>query len=121
MRVALFPQEIEVWYVLPAIRRELSIELVKQGLNQKKIAKLLNITEPTVSNYIRSKRGGLIEFDEKVNEMIKQAAVKLLKNGSKEKVISEVNKISKYIRTSKLLCQIHKKYAGIDDSCNTCY
>ena len=29
------PQEIEVWYVLPALRREIAIALKKQGLKQK--------------------------------------------------------------------------------------
>ena len=50
------PQEIEVWYVLPAIRKELVVTLKEKNLTQKKIAEFLNITEAAVSQYIKQKR-----------------------------------------------------------------
>lgn len=121
MKAALFPQEIETWYVIPTIRKELSIAMVKLGKTQKEVAKILNITEPTVSNYINSKRGQFIEFDERAESIIKKAAENLNKNSSKEEMIAEIMKISEYIKESKLLCQIHKKYANISDTCNACY
>ena len=43
------PQEIEVWYLIPAIRAELAKELLKEGINQTKIASILNITNAAVS------------------------------------------------------------------------
>ena len=52
----LHPQEIEVLYILPAIRRELTIEMKKIGLEQKKIAEYLCVTEAAVSQYLNSKR-----------------------------------------------------------------
>ena len=38
------PQEIEVWYIIPALRRELAKQMVEAGLTQKKIADLMGIS-----------------------------------------------------------------------------
>ena len=52
------PQEIEVWYIMPAIRKEFcNILLNNPNFNQKDIAKLLNITDAAVSQYKKEKRG----------------------------------------------------------------
>ena len=50
------PQEIELWYVIPAIRKQLVIELKRKGLKQKAIAPILGITEAAISQYNRDKR-----------------------------------------------------------------
>ncbi|MBI2110228.1 hypothetical protein HYT51_00405, partial [Candidatus Woesearchaeota archaeon] len=44
----LHPQEIEVFYIIPALRRQLAIEMKKNGLKQKRIAELLLIEDATV-------------------------------------------------------------------------
>ncbi|MCK4884136.1 MAG: helix-turn-helix domain-containing protein, partial [Candidatus Diapherotrites archaeon] len=72
------PQEIEVWYILPAIKRGIAIELVSKGLKQKDIAKLLKVTEASISNYIKSKRAATIELNKIVDSEIKKSAEKLL-------------------------------------------
>ena len=36
------PQEIDVWYIIPAIRREFAKGLLKKGLKQREIAKKLS-------------------------------------------------------------------------------
>ena len=45
------PQEIEVWYILPAIRKELVVVLKESGLTQRKIAGMLKVTEAAISQY----------------------------------------------------------------------
>jgi len=56
------PQEVEVWYVIPAIKRELSKSMMKDnGLSQKNVATLLGVTEAAVSQYINSKRANEVE------------------------------------------------------------
>ncbi|HIH66091.1 MAG TPA: transcriptional regulator, partial [Nanoarchaeota archaeon] len=52
----LHPQELEVFYFIPAIRKELSVQMKKKGKGQREIANLLGITEAAVSQYISSKR-----------------------------------------------------------------
>ncbi len=118
MKLATFPQEIEVWYILPAIRRELAIELAK-GLNQKKIADILHITEPTVSHYIHSKRGQEIQFNEEIKNLIKEAAQTLTKD--ENMLMREVMKISEYIKDSRFICQIHKNYSALPEQCGACF
>ena len=57
------PQELEVWYILPAIRRELTISLKEEGLKQRQVAEILGVTEAAVSQYIKSKRAKAIKFN----------------------------------------------------------
>ena len=52
------PQEIEVWYILPAIRKELVRVFKEKGKSGKEIAFLLGITPASVSQYGKDKRGG---------------------------------------------------------------
>jgi predicted transcriptional regulator len=58
----LLPQEIEVWYVLPAIRKEMCKELVGKGMTQRQTAAMFGITEAAVSQYLNSKRAGTVKF-----------------------------------------------------------
>ncbi|HUK39137.1 MAG TPA: helix-turn-helix domain-containing protein, partial [Methanomicrobiales archaeon] len=46
-----------VWDVLPAIRAALAAELVKNGVSQQEVAKLLEIAPSAVSQYLSGKRG----------------------------------------------------------------
>ena len=67
------PQEIEVWYIMPAIRKELCrVLLTKHKLTQKEIAKRLNITGAAVSQYKKDKRGQHVNLPEGVLSEINQ-------------------------------------------------
>ena len=68
------PQEITVWYILPAIRRELAKAMLTKNLKQKQVAKLLGITEAAVSQYLRSKRAKQVEFNKDIKLKIQEAA-----------------------------------------------
>ena len=112
------PQEIEVWYVLPALRRELSIELSEKGLTQAHIAELLHITKPAVSQYLSKKRATEVVFDAKVKDIIKQAANSIVKN---KNFMSELQKILRYIEKEKIICDIHQRYCKDLNACNVCF
>ena len=71
------PQEVEVLYLLPAIRRELAIAMKKTGMEQKKIAELLCVTEPAVSQYFSSKRAQKIKFTKEILGKIQVSAEKI--------------------------------------------
>ena len=65
------PQELEVWIVLPAIRKELAKVLVSEyHLSQRNAASAIGVTESAVSQYFKEKRGNDIVFDEDVLERI---------------------------------------------------
>ena len=60
------PQEIEVWYVIPAIRREFAKGLIKKGLKQREVARMLGVTDAAVSQYFSSKRGSEVRFNQRI-------------------------------------------------------
>lgn len=112
------PQEIEVWYILPAIRKELVAALKGTGKTQKEIAKLLNITEAAVSQYIKEKRATEITFPQELKEFIRKAAQEIKDPSS---AFHQIQKISEHIKHSKVLCQLHAQIEGDLKGCDVCY
>ncbi|MEK6922554.1 MAG: helix-turn-helix domain-containing protein [Nanoarchaeota archaeon] len=111
---AVMPQEIEVWYILPALRREFSKILVEKGLSQREIAKKLYLTEAAVSQYLHGKRGNDLEFDEITANDIRGSVEIFLKTGN---LVGEFQQLCTKIRKSKLLCKIHEKYGTLPEEC----
>jgi hypothetical protein len=64
------PCEQIVWDILPSIRAAIAEELVKRGISQKEVSKMLGITPPAVSQYVSKKRGYNIEFREDIRQSI---------------------------------------------------
>ncbi len=112
------PQEIEVWYILPVIRKELVIALKEKGISQKEIALLLNITEPAVSQYAKEKRAQRIVFNKEVKLFIKKAAEKIIDGKT---AYQQIQKISDYIRRTKARCEIHMQLDKSLCKCDICY
>jgi len=110
----IMPQEIEVWYILPALRKEFSKIMLKKGLSQREIAKRLYITEAAISQYLKGKRGGNLEFTEELQEDIKNGVDNLLKTGN---IVQEFQYLCRRVRESKMLCEIHKKYGITPPEC----
>ena len=74
------PQEIEVWYIMPALRREIAKSLIKDfNFTQKQVAEYMGLTEAAVSQYLSSKRGKDVVFSDAVSSEIKKSA-KRIKN-----------------------------------------
>jgi len=113
----MFPEEIEVWYVLPALRREMSKELKKLGFSSTAIAKKLAITKGAVSQYLSKKRGCEVVFDEKIKSMIKKSARNITNGGD---AVPELRKILLKISKTDVICKIHKKYASLPVNCRWC-
>lgn len=72
------PCEQIVWDVLPSIRAALAEELIKRGISQKEVSKMLGITPPAVSQYVSKKRGYNIVFREDIREAIVRLAEDLI-------------------------------------------
>lgn len=115
----LTPQEIEVWYVLPAIRRELCRALIiKYKKSQKECAGLLGLTEAAVSQYKKEKRAKGVVFDSKIIGEIGKSAEKLSKN--KKSLLSELHRLSSLINIKKVVCGIHKEQCEVPQKCKIC-
>ena len=108
------PQEIEVFYIIPAIRKHLAMQMKSSGLKQKRIAELLQIEEGTVSQYLSNKRGNQVSFNEKVIKEVENSA-KLIKDQTT--LLGETQRLLSLIRQSGDLCKFHKKFSNIPKTC----
>jgi hypothetical protein len=115
MEKLVFPQEIEVWYVLPAIRSEFAKALVEQGLAQKDIASILGVTEAAISQYKKDKRAKDVEFNLFVKRMVKDAAKRV--SAQPQRIFGEIMAINDYLKKSGVFCQIHRQKSATPDGC----
>jgi len=117
------PQEIEVRYILPAIRRELArIFIEDHKLSQKEAANLLGLTDAAVSQYRHSKRAKEVVFSDNVINEIKLSTNNILaKKNSKQRLIAEIYRISNLTKVKQILCDIHRAQSKDLESCNVCF
>lgn len=114
------PQEIEVWYIIPALRRELAKSMVELGLTQKQIADKMALTEAAVSQYLSSKRAKEVSFSNAVSEEIKKSAKRIVEN--KENPVSEMVRLTALTSVKHVMCDLHKKQdASLPNGCNICF
>ena len=113
----MFPEEVEVWYIFPALRREISIELRALGLKNTEIAERLSLTKAAVSQYISGKRAAGFEFDDKFKVKIKKGA-KEIKDGGH--VVAVIKKLTKELWKTDFVCELHKKFADLPKECDWC-
>lgn len=111
------PQELEVWYLLPALRRELAKQLKLMKIPQKGIAMLLGVSEAAVSQYFKEKRAKKIVFNNEILNKIKLSAMRIAK---KSNIIKEMQFLCKEFKKNKLLCKIHKEYSKTCN-CGVCW
>ncbi len=113
------PQEIEVLYILPAIRSKFASELKELGLAQKEIAKLLHVTEAAVSQYLSSKRANRVAFDSKILAEIRRAAKKVAKGDLP--FLQESQGITQLALSRGITCTAHIKYGCAPEGCDVCF
>ena len=114
------PQELEVWYLIPAIRRELANLFISEfNLNQKQVSKILGITEGAVSQYLSSKRGNELKFNKKEIEEIKKTAKKIISDEKNSR--EHFYKLCIKLRGTESLCKLHKKHdKSVNKNCDLC-
>ncbi|MBI2133303.1 hypothetical protein HYU11_01330 [Candidatus Woesearchaeota archaeon] len=113
------PQEIEIWYVIPALRRELALELVRgHSMPQKRIASVLGLTEAAVSQYVCLKRGAKVHFPRSLRREIALSA-KRIANGSD--AMRELMGLSGNQLVRSLVCTLHRKGNPSLRNCRICY
>ncbi len=117
------PQEIEVRYIIPAIRGKLAHVLVEERkLSQKETAKLLGLTEAAISQYAHGKRGSEVIFSESVIDEIRKSADAILKeSGKRQRIVAEIYRISNLTKVKQILCDIHRKQSKDLANCNICF
>jgi uncharacterized protein len=99
------PQEIEVWFIIPALRRDLAKCLVqKHGLSYDKVGKLLGITKAAISQYLKNKRATKIKLHKKIEMDICFSCEKIIHNKSDS--VKEITKLLRKIRDKNLHCEV---------------
>jgi hypothetical protein len=117
--LTLHPQEVEVFYILPAIRRELTLAFKELGRSQKDIAKLLGVTEAAVSQYMSQKRATDVTFPDIMKAQIRAAAPKITDHSS---MIQEVQTVLAAAKQDKFICKLHEQVAdNIPKGCDVCF
>jgi len=111
------PQEMEVWYVIPAIRREMVTELLKKKVSQKQAAKLLGLTEAAVSQYLSGKRGADVKFEPEMKAEIRKSVGAIMKGSG---VMEEMHRITSFCRKKGTLCRLHRKMGPVPKGCRVC-
>ncbi len=113
------PQEIEVWYIIPALRRELAKSMIELGLTQKQIADKMGITEAAVSQYLSLKRAKEVTFSNAILNEIKKSAERIVKN---EEILIEMVRLASLTSVKHVMCDLHKKQdSNLPDGCNICF
>ena len=111
------PQEIEVWYIIPAIRREFAKILTrKHKLTLEKAGKILGVSKAAVSQYLNKKRAGLVKIPSGIKEEMNKSADLMIKD--ERTAVKEIIKILNLMKKSKCSCGICRKYnKGILKQC----
>ncbi len=118
IHLSMQPQEIEVWYVLPALRRELAKRLLAKGLPQKKIAATLGVTEAAVSQYLHSKRAQGVRFSKEFDHKIITASERIAEG--KDSSYEALQGLCRDFRECKELCHLHHTLEKIPQECDVC-
>lgn len=121
MQKLMFPQEIEVWYVLPSIRKQLALKLIHEGLSQKEVASLMNLTEAAISQYKKEKRAKENFLSRDFNKELKNSVKRIIKD--KGKVYSEIIRLNNLVKLNGFLCALHKKKSSLKNKelpCSCC-
>tara|TARA_Y100000310_G_C20149123_1_gene563856 strand:+ start:131 stop:571 length:441 start_codon:yes stop_codon:yes gene_type:complete len=108
------PQEIEVFYIIPALKRQIAMNMKLNGFKQNKIAELLHIENATVSQYLHQKRGNKIEFNEEILKDIAKSS-KEIKDGIS--LLREMQRLLRRIKETREICRIHKELSDIPEDC----
>jgi len=99
------PQEIEVWYIIPAIRKELSKDLIREhGITYEKTGKLLGLTKAAICQYLSNKRAKKIFLHPKAIVEVKRSAGNIVNRKSNS--VKEIQRVLRIIRKKDLHCEV---------------
>jgi len=103
------PCEIIVWEVLPIIRKEFAILLIKNhGFTQRKAAEKLGLTEASISRYISGKRGEIKKLNKEIIKEIQKSTDKISK-GNTSVVVEETCRICELLKSNGFIDNIINK------------
>ncbi len=114
----LHPQEVEVFYILPALRSEFAKAFKVNGMPQTKIADIMGVTASAVSQYLSDKRASGITLNGDVKRLIKDTSQKV---NNQPDFIYHTQQLLNHMIKHKITCDIHKQVADVPHDCDTCF
>ena len=98
--------EEAIWAVLPVIRKEFSLSLMRNyDLNQKQIAEILDVTPAAVCHYFSNKRGHIQLQDKEILHEIENSARRIYEEGAKQ-IDKETCKICRLVQSKKIFKEL---------------
>jgi len=107
-------QEIETFYLLPAIRKKVVQVMIEKKIKKKKIGELLNLTKSAISQYVSNKRVKNFKID---NEVVLECCENIVKGKS---YISEFQKLINDLKKTGKICLLYKKNGLKPEDCKVC-
>lgn len=103
------PQEIEVWYIIPAIRRKLAVMLSGEyKLKQNEIARILGTTDAAVSQYISKKRANGMNFPKDMDVDFEKSCKDIIKDN--KTVVREIMRLVSLCKEKGVSCGMCRKH-----------
>ena len=104
--------EVETWYILPFIKKSVTLWLKSKGYKQTEISDFMGITPASVSLYCSGKRASAIETEcKKIADFISNLVSKELASQrllTPKKIYTTIAKTLQVIEAKGLVCEIHK-------------
>lgn len=112
------PQEIEVWYVIPAIRSWIARCLIEDfDSSYEKVGNILGVSRAAISQYVKGKRAAKIKLPNELGPKI-MSSCKIL-NKDPAKAVEEINGILDHIRKKGMTFSVCGKLKeGILEECS---
>lgn len=117
-KMKLLPQHIELWYIVPALRREFAIEMARHGTKNIDIARILGVTKSAVSQYFSRTRAIEFRFDKNMKNEIKESVARVMNGESSN---TEIQRIINISRANKDICKFHHSKEKIAKDCDICF
>ncbi|HOI18444.1 MAG TPA: hypothetical protein PLX15_01120 [Candidatus Woesearchaeota archaeon] len=111
--------EIETWYILPFIKKSVTIWLKSKGYKQTQISQMMGITPASVSLYCSGKRASAIEIQcpiasKSISDLVSNELA-LQKSITPAIIYTAIAKTLQVVESKGLVCQIHKSLSK--DNC----
>ena len=111
----LLPQEVEVHYIIPTIRKYFAHYLNQNGMNQTEISKIFGITKSAVSQYFSKKRGNKIAFQK---DFVKEIEIATKQITDKYTFMYQMQKLLLKLKNDYSICTIHEQINPNLNNCN---
>ncbi len=113
------PQEIEVRYVIPALRKAFATELIdNHGYSQRQAASVLDISPAAISQYVTGERADTVELPETVKQEVQRSVQQVTEKDTS--LLEALYRLTEQAPVQELTCKLHKRNDDVPRNCTLC-